>query len=165
MISDPSDDGAFPQGDPPIVPARHPDTPPRTSLRNRLVLMPLAFAVTGVIGAVVYYVQRDHWPRGDISRYNYLQIQLGMTDAEVEEILGLPPGIHRKRRPVGGITSAGNWGLIIAEDGLPKRELNEMLGLRGAVRYQQWWGTYHAIGIAIDANGSVVGKYLIEIPW
>ena len=165
MISHQSDDGAIRQGERPTIPARYPDEPPRTSLRKCLMLMFLAFAAIAVIGAGIYYIQRDYWPRAGISRYNYRQIQLGMTDAEVEEIIGLPPGTHRTRRPVGGVMSAGNWGHTIAEAGLPKDELHEQVRPGGPVRYKQWWGTYHAIGIAIDANGIVIGKYLIEIPW
>lgn len=165
MISDQSYDGAIRQGEPPIVPARYPDEPPRASLSKRLALMFLAFAVIGIVGAAINFIQRDYWPRGGISRYNYRQIQLGMTDAEVEEIIGLPPGTHRTRQPIGGMTSAGNWGLTIAEAGLPEHEMFEQVRPGGALRYKQWWGTYHAIGIAIDANGIVIGKYLIEIPW
>src|ERR1700689_407741 len=71
MISDPSGDGAFRQGEPPIIPARYLDEPPSTNLRKRLLLMFLAFAAIGVIGAAIYYIQRDYWPRGGISRYNY----------------------------------------------------------------------------------------------
>src|SRR5689334_21199544 len=64
------------------------------------------------------------WPwREQIGPAPYDRINLGMAEAEVEAIIGLPPGIHRTLRPVGGITSAGNFGNTVAQSGIPEDDL------------------------------------------
>jgi hypothetical protein len=127
--------------------------------------MILAIAAIAITGGILGYFVRDYWPQSGISRYNYRQIQLGMTYAEVEELIGLPPGTYRTKQPLGGIHSAGNFGRQIAEDGLPSGQLQKKIEAGVALRYEQWWGTYTAIGIAVDADGVVVGKYLIDVHW
>jgi hypothetical protein len=129
----------------------------------------LLAVVLAVAGTGLFLLVQRYWPEPGISPYNYRQIRLGMSAQDVEQVIGLPPGIHRTRQPIGGITSAGNWGHTVAEEGVPKSELPD--GMQGEARagrrveVRQWWGTYHAIRIAGNEDGKVVGKYLIQIPW
>jgi hypothetical protein len=130
-----------------------------------------ALLVVGfVVGVPALYVVWSCMPFGGISPYNYSRIRTGMTDKDVERIIGLPPGIHRTHEPVGGLLSGGNFGFTILEAGLQKELLprNESGVTRdGAlhVTLKQWWGTDHAIKVALDEDGVVVGKYLIEVKW
>jgi hypothetical protein len=136
-------------------------------MRNRIWLL-VGIAV-GLMILVLFPFLRPYWPEPGISPYNYHQIRLGMSAHNVELLIGLPPGIHRTRQPVGGPESAGTWGHTVAEEGIPEKELpGVMHGVTHSgkrVEIRQWWGTYHAIRIAVDEDGNVVGKYLIQIPW
>lgn len=105
-----------------------------------------------------------------IGPINYERIQIGMDEAAVTKIIGAPPGTYRTREPIGGITSAGNHGIGVAEEGIPESDWPERW-ISGQGRTEnvasakQWWGTYHAIRVAFDGSGKVAGKNLIEIHW
>lgn len=116
-----------------------------------------------------------------ITPENYGRIRLGMTEAEVRALIGLPPGTHQTREPAGGLMSSGNYGTIREQEGYPKVVLigafttvkADSKGLvsettqdgRAVCTIKQWWGTYHAIRVTLDENNVVVGKHLVEIPW
>src|SRR5262249_33425798 len=100
---------------------------------------------------VFVWLSISYWPFGAISPFSYLRIKLGMPFDEVEAIIGLPPGTHRARQPMGGITAAGNWGDTVAQS-----EFRDF-GSRPQVTHRQWWGDDYAIGVFLDANGVVIG--------
>ena len=109
------------------------------------------------------------WPADAIGPRNYRQIKLGMTAAEVEAVIGLPPGDHRTKRGVGGTRAAGNFAFMVQEEGIPANDLPSPPW--GATRTGQmvtilWWdGNNYFISVALDEYGKVVGRYLSEVQW
>jgi hypothetical protein len=65
------------------------------SPRLKRGLLAVAVLTTGVLGAVWLL-----WPEPPISPANFRRIELGMTQAEIEAIIGLPPGVYYGRPSV-----------------------------------------------------------------
>jgi hypothetical protein len=80
------------------------------------------------------------WSLGPISPLGYYRIRLGVTRAQVKEVIGLPPGNHQTRPTLGGITAAGNHGRIVLEAGIPSRDLPDGRDRPTQVTLRQWWG-------------------------
>jgi hypothetical protein len=65
-------------------------------MRKRTQLCLVTVAVLFVLGFATVLLRAQH-PRPGITRENFDRIQKGMTRAEVEEILGGPPGTYTDR--------------------------------------------------------------------
>jgi hypothetical protein len=126
-----------------------------------------ALAFLGLYAGATYYLR----PWDTINPWQYHRIRLGMSEGEVEALIGLPPGSHQSFRPIGGMVSPGQWGDMVAEYGLPAEAVRQCRpnGVPSAaengrpMRLVQWWGDRHAIRVAIDESGRVVGRYLIAV--
>src|SRR5262245_20652857 len=95
-----------------------------------------------VIGIFVYiFLKKD-----PISPSSYARLTLGMTQYQVEKVIGLPPGDYYKGlRGVGG--SPGPWGHYIAELGLPQNSIPEDWYNAAHPRVKRWWGNRYAIEV------------------
>src|SRR5262245_23145775 len=64
------------------------------------------------------------WPRDRITPSTYGRLTLGMTQKDVESLIGLPPGDYSGApRGIGGFLSQPTWGTSILELGLPGRDI------------------------------------------
>jgi hypothetical protein len=132
-------------------------------MRRRTLLVALAgLAVVVAAGAVAL------WSRADrVTRANYERIQIGMTRADVEAILG-PPGDYR--------SGPGELALFEGDDGtgenmiwmpdpatdIADTSLNWSRMPIEQLEDQRLWATWvsdsFGINISIDGSGGVVGK-------
>ena len=85
------------------------------------------------------------WPVDRIEREHFARIQPGMTQAEVEAILGSPTGKEPND-------------IIICWEGLPESLLVDPHSFPPD-KLQQWVGYRHAILIELDERGRVSGRY------
>jgi hypothetical protein len=111
-------------------------------------------------------------PEEAIGPSNYRRIRLGMTEAEVAEIIGLPAGDYQTSERIGGILSPGQYASSLAEEGLPEEALPDVrLGFPGKtvggeiVTLQQWRGEHYWIRVAFDTRGVAIGRYLYKVAW
>ncbi len=112
---------------------------------------------------------------------SYCRVQLGATDQQVSDFLGPPAGGWRSSRHIGGVTSPGSVAMPYAERGVPLDLVRQGKVYQSddaqtvviappatavqqagspTVRMQQWWGSRHAIDVAFNERGQVVGVYL-----
>jgi hypothetical protein len=118
------------------------------STRRRRLLGGIVVAALGVLGLFLWLLS----PRLAIGPEGYDRIQLGMTAAEVEAILGGTPGNYGFPDPR----------VVQVRDDINVPRLAEC-------RYVQWVGPHHMIGVQLDAADRVVGKDLGQVvghgPW
>jgi hypothetical protein len=114
--------------------------------------------------AALYY---EPWE--PVGRLTYYRIRLGMSQEEVEAVMGEPPGNPADHRPPFGTTGPGGWLVEVAESGLPSKELPDVaVGRSGKARdgqtvtLQQWWGDSYRIWVAFGEDGKAVGVYLLK---
>jgi hypothetical protein len=107
-------------------------------MRKRTLLVAMAgLAVVVTVGAVVL------WPRADrVTRANYERIQIGMTRADVEAILG-PPGDYT----TGPLTDPNGIELLLS-----------LLPPASGVESPWWAADYGTVGVWFDEGGRVVMK-------
>lgn len=115
---------------------------PSTKLKRSLLAVA---ALTAVVLAVVWLL----WPEPAIGPASYERIRLGMTQAEVEAVIGLPPGIYHNQ--------IGGEALTSDVRGLPMSRSSDYH------RSAEWWGTKHGIFVAFDKSGAVVGCQLFDV--
>jgi hypothetical protein len=80
--------------------------------RNRLLLGAGALALLGIAGPVALLIPR---PGAGITRENYERIGKGMTEAEVEDALGCPPGDYTGGRYAPPAYLPAGVGLLIPD--------------------------------------------------
>lgn len=106
---------------------------------RRWLLLAVTLALAGIAGAI-FLCGRASWP---VTRANYNRIKIGMTETEVEAILGGPgeelgplnnEDIHADERP-----------LLIARSPLPHD-------------LRMWTSATHKISVIFDGNRNVVSK-------
>jgi len=83
----------------------------------------------------------------------YHRLKLGMTRAEVEEVIGKPP-VDLSPAPF-----YIDFMPQIRESGIPRSKLYSVVGCRIAV----WTWPDYQVGVAYDQSDSVVGYYLVEL--
>jgi hypothetical protein len=110
--------------------------------RTRRLLLASVFAAPAALVLALYLLS----PRADIGPEGYDRIQVGMSAADVEAILGGPPGNYGAFDPR----------VVQTRDDIDLRRLGEC-------RYVQWVGPRHMVGVQLDAGGRVVGKDLGEV--
>ena len=109
-------------------------------MRRRL----LVFAV--LVIALVAVVAAGYWaiaPAQRLGRAGYERVQLGMTEAEVEDVLGAPPGSHLDL-PEGQTVSYVHAGA-------------ESKGARDGPKGLSWVSNTGHIGVTFGADGRVTG--------
>jgi hypothetical protein len=116
-------------------------------LSTKLKRSLLAVAVlTAVVLAATWFL----WPGSAIGPTRYRRIQLGMTQAEVEAIIGLPPGDYYGVPDF--IVGSGR-----EQMGLPvHRQDNDS-------KVAAWCGNMHIICVTFDSDGCVAGSGLWDI--
>jgi hypothetical protein len=97
----------------------------------------------------------------------YERIRLGMTESEVETIIGVPPGHHTVRRQLreGGSLS-GPFGHFVQERGVPSNclfDASDRPGCPAPLTLKTWIWDDDWIWVAFDQQGKVAGCYLIEV--
>lgn len=127
------------------------------------------FWIFAVLGLILLNLGHTDQVEQIVRPEYYEKIRLGMMFNDVQTLIGIPPGDYRQILSFGGTRSTGNWGSTVHEAGLPQeaqakavRGVIELNGKR--VEIKTWWGTYHAIRIAVDSESRVIGKYSIKIP-
>lgn len=115
---------------------------PSTKLKIRL----LAVAVLIPIVSSAMWLLR---PEPTIGPASYERIKLGMTEAEIEAVIGLPPGSY--------YGSADRKAESRTQKGVPT------LPSSGYHRSAEWWGTQYGIIVAFDKSGAAVGCCLFDV--
>jgi hypothetical protein len=105
------------------------------------------FAATFVMALIVCAIGTSliRGPKGGITRANYDKIRLGMTQDDVEALLGCPPGDYTDGRPVMGIDSYG--GSVLMREGVMK----------------EWWDELGIIQVGFDNGGCVLWTRFVEV--
>src|SRR5262245_12571564 len=113
-------------------------------MRRRIAVSAIVLLIVAGLIVVGYWLLQPH-PRIDKAALD--RIELGMTEAQVVEIIGAPPG---------------NYGLGDAEF-----ERSHIVDARAVIvelpdpaSSKSWMGQTHGIEIGFDANGKVVTKDL-----
>jgi hypothetical protein len=116
-------------------------------MRGRIVCLLVGVLVGAVIGAVtVAYLTAPPHPR--INPGQYERIREGMTLADVNLIIGGPPGDY----------DPGNVGIRVRViDGA------ENFGENPFLEQMYWGGAEYEIGVLLDRDGIVIAKQLTEI--
>jgi hypothetical protein len=96
------------------------------------------------------------WPQPRISPASFERIHEGMSQDQIEAIIGLPPGdYYTGPRGIGGITSRGPFGFPCVEKGRP---WGKQTG-----RVIIWWGNDYAIQVSFDKSEKADGWYLLHV--
>jgi hypothetical protein len=102
------------------------------------------FVCLAVVMVPVFWLHRT----GGVSRGNYNQIRIGMTEAEVESILGGP---------------GDELGLLGRED-VHAEEPRELLLTHWPQKQRCWQDDTHQINVEYDASGRVVARSYTRNP-
>ena len=133
------------------------------TMRNRL-LIGLATTLLLSLGIIWLF-----WPERQIGPATFHRIQEGMTAAEVEGLIGLPPGdYYTGPRSIGGVTSRGPYGWLREERGLPFREIPKTWHYESERKHETgcmkaWWGNDFAINVAFNKSDEVVSWQLFNV--
>jgi hypothetical protein len=136
--------------------------------RRRLIIVGLMLAPA--TAALVWCLTR---PNPKIDGEHHEQIKHSMTLAEVEQIIGAPPGDYGGRDPSQyGIQACQGWICSLLCDwryGKPSIPLDEIQGRLDEGRIVVWTGPQYAIAVQLDSQDRVVGTglgfYGLEPTW
>jgi hypothetical protein len=97
----------------------------------------------------------------------YERLRLGMTPAEVEAAVGMPPGYYDTTRPPMPM-SMSPIGKVVRYTGLPENNLPDAAGrpspnYPAKITLQMWTWSEYWIWVAFDKENKVVGIYLLTI--
>lgn len=126
-----------------------------------LVLAGLAAALAMVVVLAVWFSA----PGEPIGPGGYSRVRLGMTEAEAERAVGLPPGLHTQD-PRAGITlpSMARGVSLKAQKGLLLESLREREKADPeSITHQSWSGDGYSLCVAFDGADEAVGVYLLEV--
>jgi hypothetical protein len=108
---------------------------------ERRVLLLIALAVA--LGLTVYGLRhRQKTLQTQINRFTFAKIQDGMTQAAVEELLGVPPGNYST--------------VVTAVRGTWWRAPHD-------ARLEEWWSDAGVIRVAFGRDDTVGGKEFLEV--
>jgi hypothetical protein len=110
-------------------------------MRKRSLLVPGCFVAVLLIGCLTLWLT---WPVDRINREAFVRIRPGMTEGEVEEILGRPTG-------------DGPSDAIVMYEGVPESFVDP--ASYPPDKRRQWVGSKHAVLIELDERGQVSGRY------
>jgi hypothetical protein len=129
-------------------------------LRKYAVVM---FILVLVVGALIVFSRP--WA---ITRATYNKIRLGMSLAEVQSAIGLPPGdYYVGPKGPGGFARGPNI-MNVLEDGLPRKDIPGSFADYVKAKRQNdvlvtWCGNRKIIWVALDKDGKVIGRYLADV--
>jgi hypothetical protein len=126
-------------------------------LTRRRLLIGLLIAMAPIAPVVCWTVWRAISLPRPIRAYE--RIRLGMTPAEVERAIGMPPG---EFAPLTASMSRG-YPQYIRESGLPS-ETADAEWVHAKVTVQRWRWEEYAIYVAFDEEQKAVGYYLLRWP-
>jgi hypothetical protein len=90
-----------------------------------------------------------------ITARSFERLRLGMTEWDVQGVIGLPPGdYYRGPRGIGGVMSRGPFGSPLKQVGVSEQ--------RRTVA-KEWWGDYYAISVEFDRQGAAVACCLMKV--
>src|SRR4051812_48221180 len=122
-------------------------------------------AVSGVVAlfllvAAAWFLRSPPPPSAKLSPSAYERIAPGMRLAEVEAILGLPPGDHRE-----GASEVGDGKMLVygSDTWAPLRLADGQIGHFPGVEFFVWGDDYHIISVGVDEGQVVVAKRLYEV--
>ena len=127
--------------------------------RRRLLLLGGLILFTAT-AALIWVLTR---PNPQMDRDHYDQIKDGMTLAEVEAIIGTPPGNYGGCDPNAYFTQACHgWvcSLFIDRHNSPTMTIDEIHKKLEAGRIVVWTGPQYAIAVHLDGQDRVVGSGL-----
>jgi hypothetical protein len=127
--------------------------------RRRLLLL-VGLILLPATGALIWGLTR---PNPQLDREHYDQIIDGMTLAEVEAIIGTPPGNYGGQGPNAYYTQACHgWvcSLFIDRHNSPTLTLDEIQKKLEEGRIVVWTGPQYAIAVHLDGQDRVVGSGL-----
>ena len=127
--------------------------------RRRLLVLGLPFLLA--IAAVIWFLTRAN-PHIDDDHYR--QIEHAMTLAQVEAIIGAPPGNYGGADPTAyGIQACQGWICDLFQDwhhGKPTMTLERINARLEEGRIVVWTGRQYAIAVELDAQDRVVATGL-----
>jgi hypothetical protein len=129
--------------------------------KNLFLVFLLLLLVVGGLGTYVFFSQQP----GPIGPKTFDKLKLGMTEAKIESIIGLPPGnYYTGPRGIGGHASRGPWGVTLSWLGLAEEKIPlDWLTENGHGTVRRWWGNKYAIEVAFGPQKTAVGIYLLEV--
>jgi hypothetical protein len=113
--------------------------------RRRILLGVGALMALVAVGLVVFVLIR---PRPTIDEATKNRIQPGMTEAEVDAIIGAPEGVYT---PGNFITGQKAFEIGIA--------------MQGAAKRKKWVGEHGMIQVFFDNQGKVITAMFFNAPW
>jgi hypothetical protein len=113
-------------------------------IRRRRVVITLALLGLVLLGAC--FALWPFSPRPQINHDDYLGVEMGMTEAQVETVLGGPAGDYR----------VGDVLYTVGGD-------DEIRQGRPIVRSSDWRGNEGLVMVGYDADGQVAGKTYIPV--
>jgi hypothetical protein len=99
------------------------------------------FALIALMGALLFWQFRSGAPRSSLRPDQFPQVRVGMTQAEVETLLGGPPGNYGRHR-----------------NGMTMMTLEGFIAPPGSVE-RVWCDDSHRFEIYFDAKGIVVAHH------
>jgi hypothetical protein len=127
--------------------------------RRRLLLLGGVILFLAV-GVLIWCLTR---PNPQIDRERFGQLKDGMTLAEVEAILGAPPGNYGGGDPNGyGLRACHGWvcSLFVDRHNSPTLTLDQIQKKLEEGRIVVWTGPHYAIAVHVDSQDRVVGTGL-----
>jgi hypothetical protein len=113
-------------------------------MERRALLLVLAAAV---LGLALYAIRHRNAPRQhNIGRMSFNQIEEGMTQEQVEALLGVPPGDYSKSIQA---VRGNRFGSLGAR--------------RQGYRQEEWWSDWGIIRVAFRPDGVVAGKEFLDV--
>lgn len=105
------------------------------------------------------------WQAKTGPRGAYGRIRLGMTQDEVETVIGMPPRDYMHHPFIRGGTTFGPFGKFIRMTGIPYESTmcDPTVGRKPSVRLEHWYWDDYWIQVGFDEDGKVVGFYLLEV--
>jgi hypothetical protein len=113
-------------------------------------------AVLAFIALACFWVFR---PSTQISASSYNKIALGMTEKEIQSIIGLPPGDYYKgcRNGQSLAMDRGPWLTLLTEEKLPQNLFDAE-----KIEWSSWFGTRYDVTVAFQ-DGRAVWKLLRHV--
>jgi hypothetical protein len=130
-------------------------------MKKLWVVLAAVTACLGLLGSLWVWIESE-----PISPAKYKNIRLGMSEVEVEAVVGLPAGdYHTFQLDGSGCTNSLPWAYPVMENGIPCEELgkdSQETASKGTT-VKNWWGDNYSISVAFDENGKTIQYNLFRV--